>query len=342
MRAHAAASASTPPAVEREPAVELGKSGVFCSAVGAGVWAWGDKSGYWGPYDEEESRAKSAAAYDALKEAGITFIDSAEVYGFGESERFVGDFVRTRGGQPQVATKFAPLPWRIWQSDVPGALRDSLARLGATSCTLYQQHWPGFLTNGWANDAFLEGLADCKEQGLCEAVGVSNFNAERLRRSHQRLALRGVPLASNQIQYSLLYREPERNGVLDACKELGVTPIAYSPLAQGLLTGKYAPGAGGPAGPRQRVFSDERLREIAPIVDCLKAMAEERGLTAAAVAINWCVCKGTVPIPGVKTEAQAKVAASALGWRLSDAEVSELDAVSAKLASAPGAPFEQW
>lgn len=92
------------------------------------------------------------------------------------------------------------------------------------------QHWPGFFLNAFSNDAFLEGLVRCRQQGLCQAVGVSNFNAQRLRAAHRRLAQDGVPLASNQVQYSLVYRGPERNGVLETCRELGVTLVAYSPL----------------------------------------------------------------------------------------------------------------
>lgn len=99
---------------------------------------------------------------------------------------------------------------------------------------------PGFLLNTFSNDAYLEGLADCVDEGLTQAVGVSNFNEDRLRFAHRILAARGIPLASNQVQYSLLYRKPEHNGVLKTCKELGVTVCAYGPLSQGVLTGRIS------------------------------------------------------------------------------------------------------
>lgn len=97
---------------------------------------------------------------------------------------------------------------------------------------------PGFFLNAFANDAYVEGLSKCINKGLAQAVGVSNFREDRLRAAHRTLSERGIPLASNQVQYSLLYRAPEQNGVLEACNELGVTLVAYSPLCQGLLTGE--------------------------------------------------------------------------------------------------------
>ena len=168
------------------------------------------------------------------------------------------DFAREVRGEtdlvaPLIATKFAPLPLRFTAEDVPKALKASLDRLGLEKTALYMQHWPafGFAADAF-NDAFLEGLCLCRERGLCDAVGVSNFNAERVRTAAKKFADRGVPFASNQIQYSLAYRAPELDtGVVDACRDAGVTVVAYSPMAQGLLTGKYAAGSGvKAAGPR--------------------------------------------------------------------------------------------
>ena len=230
---------------------------------------------------------------------------------------------------------------------------------------LYICHWPGVLG---LTDAYVDGLADCQLAGLTQAVGararrerrcatpaeslrrsperagVSNFNAERVRSAAARLRARGVPLSSNQIQYSLLYRTPESNGVIDACREVGVTVVAYSPLAQGLLTGKYVEGGARPVGPRAAIFSDDKLRSISPLLGLMREVgAGHGGKTPAQVALNWVVCKGAVPIPGVKTARQAAEVAGALGWRLTAEEVAALDRASQPLSrTAFGAPMEQW
>ncbi|EFJ49624.1 hypothetical protein VOLCADRAFT_80526 [Volvox carteri f. nagariensis] len=319
----------------------LGKTNVRVPVMGVGAWSWGDRSGYWG-YGREYGKEESRAAFKALMRSGLTFIDTAEVYGFGKSEEFLGEFLRDPSPPgspaPVIATKFAPLPWRFTRAGVVEAARASLRRMGLSSMGLYMQHWPGYGPQYFFNDSYLEGLADCHQQGLCQAVGVSNFNAERVRRAVQLLGARGIPLASNQVQYSLLYRAPETNGVLEACREAGVTVVSYSPLCQGLLTGKYSPDGPKPTGPRQLVFSESRLREVEPVLAAVRAVAEERGKTMAQVALNWCICKGTLPIPGAKNERQLSEIAGALGWRLSAGEVADLDAVSSRVPRGVGFP----
>jgi len=310
--------------------------------IGVGAWAWGDRSGYWG-YGSEYGKEESRAAYKAIIESGLTFIDTAEVYGFGKSEEFLGEFMKETGTSPLVATKFAPQPWRLGADSVPEACRASLKRLQLSKMSLYMQHWPGFALNAFSNEAYLDGFVKVKEQGLADAIGVSNFNAQRIRSASKRLQSAGIPLASNQVQYSLLYRTPENNGVLEACRENGVTLVAYSPLCQGLLTGKYKVGGERPYGPRKALFSDSRLREIQPLLSAMEAIVQEKGgKTLAQIALNWLVCKGTLPIPGAKNERQLKEIAGALGWRLSDGEVAELDKVSARIPTSLGAPFENW
>lgn len=203
------------------------------------------------------------------------------------------------------------------------------------------QHWPAFATNALSNEAFLEGLARCKEADLCQAVGVSNFNEERLRKSARTLGNRGISLASNQIQYSLLYRKPETNGVLEACREYGVTPVAYSPLNQGVLTGKYST-SNPPPGARGFLYNNSRLEQVQELLDLVKEVGDRHGKNMAEVSINWCLCKGTLPIPGVKRPSHVVAAAGACGWRLEEGEILELDKVSLKAGNSTGAPFENW
>lgn len=321
--------------------MELGKTGLEVTSLGVGAWSWGDRSGYWG-YGKEYGREESEDAYKALTDAGVSFIDTAEVYGFGKSEEFLGEFMKDTGTHPAIATKFAPLPWRLSSKSVPIALKASLKRLQLDGVGLYMIHWPGFLWNDFFNDAYIEGLADCVDQGMTKAVGVSNFNARRVRAAHKLLENRGVPLASNQVQYSLVYRAPEKNGVMEACRELGVSLIAYSPIAQGLLTGKYTED-NLPGGVRSTMVNVERVRQVQPLLKLMREIGEQQGgKTPGQVAINWTICKGAIPIPGAKTKAQVNEIIGSLGWRLTDDQVLALDKESEKIPEGSRQPMENW
>lgn len=133
-------------------------------------------------------------------------------------------------------------------------------------------------SSGFWTEAWLDGIADVQLKGLTEAVGVSNFSAKRTREAVAQLRRRGVALSSNQIQYSLLYRTAENNGMLEACLENGVTPVAYSPLAQGLLTGKYRVGSARPGGPRNFTFTDDKLRRAEPLLALMDEIGKGRGV----------------------------------------------------------------
>jgi aryl-alcohol dehydrogenase-like predicted oxidoreductase len=288
-----------------------------------GTWAWGDRF-YWG-YGRSYSEADLQAAFRAALAAGINLFDTAEVYGPGRSERLLGQFTRGAVQPPVVASKFAPLPWRLRRGSLLRALRGSLKRLGMESLGLYQIHWP---LPHVSVETWMGGLAEAAEQGLTSAVGVSNYNVDQMRRAHSALAKRGVPLASNQVEFSLLQRKPERNGLLKACRELGITLIAYSPLGQGLLTGKYTPDKP-PPGVRGRRYGQRRLVQIGPLIALLQEIGGAHGgKTTVQVALNWIICKGAVPIPGAKNARQAQENAGALGWRLTDEQIAALDTVS--------------
>ena len=304
--------------------VSLGSTGIQISPLGIGTWAWGD-TWFWQYGKGGYSDADLEAAYQASLAYGISFFDTAEMYGRGRSERLLGQFARQAGWPVVITTKFFPLPWRFSKGQLMGALRHSLDRLGLESIDLYQMHWP---FPPVPIDTWMDAMADAVQAGLIRAVGVSNYNAEQTRRAHDALARRGVPLASNQVDYSLLQRKPETNGLLALCKQLNVTLIAYSPLAQGLLTGKYTP-QNPPPGLRGRRYAGI-LARIQPLTSLLREIGQAHGgKTPAQVALNWTISKGTVPIPGAKNARQAIDNAGALGWRLADAEVAALDAASA-------------
>ena len=302
--------------------IALGSTDVTISPLGIGAWAWGDRFTW--DYGRGYADADVQAAFEASLAAGINFFDTAEVYGFGRSERLLGQFVRAAGQPVVIATKFAPAPWRLWRGSLLRALRGSLRRLDVPRADLYQIHWPAQVSI----ETWMEALADAIEAGLTRAVGVSNYDLPQMQRAQAALARRGVALASNQVEYSLLHREPERNGVLNACRELGVALIAYSPLAMGMLTGKYTPDNPPPTR-RGRLWSRERLARIQPLIALLRQIGEKHGgKTPAQVALNWTICKGAVPIPGAKNAQQAQENVGALGWSLTADEVAVLDEVS--------------
>ncbi|MDY6783092.1 MAG: aldo/keto reductase [Cyanobacteriota bacterium] len=305
--------------------VTLGTNGPTIPALGIGTWAWGDKL-FWN-YGNRYGRDRVREAYQGAVEAGITFFDTAEVYGLGESETLLGQFMQGDGREVAIATKYGPVPWRIWGDAVGEAVTASLQRLQRDRIELYQVHWP--FTFFMSQETLMNALADEVERGRILAVGVSNYSAQQMEEAHQILAKRGVPLAVNQVQYSLLHRKIEGNGTLAIARQLGVAILAYSPLAQGLLTGKYTPErANSPDGARRfdSRFSPRGLEKIAPILQLLEQMGGKYGKTPAQVALNWLVAQGNViPIPGAKNAQQAIDNAGALGWSLSDEEIGQLD-----------------
>ncbi len=303
--------------------ISLGAADVKVNPLGIGTWQWGDRI-FWG-YSRSYSDVDLRAAFDATLAAGISFFDTAELYGGGRSEQLLGEFIRSSGQSASVATKFMPYPWRLRRASLVAALRRSLDRLGLPRVDLYQIHWPfpPVPIETWA-----DALADAVEAGLARAVGVSNFSAGQMRRAHAVLARRGVPLASNQVQYSLLDRRPEHSGLLAACRDLKVTLIAYSPLAKGFLTGKYTTHSP-PMGLRRALWSRAGPGRIQSLVDLLSQIGERHdGKTPAQVALNWIIARGAVPIPGVKNVKQAQENAGALGWPLTPDEVAALDTAS--------------
>ncbi len=291
--------------------------------MGLGTWAWG-KGRVWGygrGYNDQDLRETFRAALDS----GIQLFDTAEVYGEGESESFLGQFLKeTKPGKTYIATKFAPLPWRVSTSQLLKALRASLSRLGLKSVDLYQIHW---VSPPRSIKAWMEPLAQAVKEGLVAEVGVSNFTRGQMLRAQEALGAHGVPLVSNQMQYSLVRRKNELNGLLEECKKANIRFIAYSPLGMGMLSGKYSP-QNPPSGPR-RLFYFGQLCRIQTLVGKLKELGEVHGgKTVNQVALNWLLCKGTLPIPGAKTAAQARENAGAMGWRLDPSQVEALNEAS--------------
>jgi aryl-alcohol dehydrogenase-like predicted oxidoreductase len=313
--------------------ITLGPQGPTIPALGVGTWAWGDALfwDYGKAYGDEDLKD----AFDQSLAAGLRLFDTAEVYGLGQSERLLGQFMQrwtseTSGNSNQgavIATKYFPLPWRWSKQSVAEALSASLDRLQVSSVALYQVHWP--LDFFLGQKELMQALAEEVKNGRIAAVGVSNYSAEQMQEAHRHLAEVGVPLAVNQVQYSLLNRKIEANGVMETARELDVTILAYSPLAQGLLTGKYMPdGNTKPAGARwlDPRFSQNGLTKLLPVIQKLQDIAQQYGRTPAQVALNWLIAQGNVmPIPGAKNGSQAGQNAGALGWQMSEEALTQLN-----------------
>jgi aryl-alcohol dehydrogenase-like predicted oxidoreductase len=306
------------------PRIQLGQSPLEVAPLGVGCWAWGDRR-YW-RYEEDHGPHDVVDAFDACIEAGLDLFDTAEAYGSGRGERILGWLARKSARPLIIATKYAPLAGRGGAAAIPKGLAGSLKRLRLPHIDLYQIHWAD--TEEVSIAAAMDAFADAVEAGHVRAVGVSNFRAAEMREAHEALARRGVPLATNQVHYSLLHRAPEVDGVLDACQQLGVTLLAYSPLEQGLLTGKYTADVL-PQGLRAEAawFAPDNVAAAQPVIAKLRAIADSHGTEVATVALAWLLAKpGVVALAGAKTGGQAARNATALDLTLSETELAELDA----------------
>lgn len=317
-------------------------------SVGVGTWAWGNQF-LWG-YDPGRD-AELEQAFRRCVELGLRFFDTADSYGTGRfngrSEELLGRFCAALPAEQArglcLATKLAPFPWRLGRHGYDRALAASRRRLQGRLDRV-QLHWSTARYAPWQEGPLLDGLADQVRAGAVAELGVSNVGPQRLRLLQARLADQGVPLRSLQVQLSLLAPEAlAPGGVAEVCRELGIDLIAYSPLALGLLT--RAPGACGPlpAGPRGVLF--RRLWPgLQPLLEALQRIATAHRSRPAVVALNWCRAHGAMPIPGVRSVAQAEDATSALGWQLEAAERQELDQLAFAAAAAgvrmPANPFQ--
>ncbi|KAH7435481.1 hypothetical protein KP509_06G066700 [Ceratopteris richardii] len=279
----------------------------------------------YGGYDKDLSEATAEAAFKKSLQCGLRLIDTAAMYGDGESERLVGKFLKKLNPEERsevlVATKYCPMPWHLnARCQLVTSLKESLERLQMEKVDLFQIHGPALSVRSIEHLA--EGLADAYDAGLTTAVGVSNFNAKEIRRAHEVLTKRNVPLTSNQVEFSLLRMAPMENGLFSTCAELGVQILAYSPLGMGRLTGKYTPQNPPPG---NRRFGNVPIEQMQPLLEKMKTIADVHNKTTSQVALNWIICKGAIPIPGAKNEKQAEQNAGALGWQLTKEEIEELD-----------------
>jgi aryl-alcohol dehydrogenase-like predicted oxidoreductase len=315
----------------------LGKSDIEITPIGLGTWQFskgkGIAGGFWKSIDDEATTAVVKAALDG----GIDWFDTAEIYGHGNSERGLAAALaalKVAPGSVRIATKW----WPVLKGarNIPATIGERLACLSPYPIDLYQIH-QRFSLSSIARQ--MDAMADLVGAGKIRAVGVSNFGAAAMEEAHARLAQRGIVLASNQVRISLLDRSIERNGLLEAARRLGVTLIAYSPLAQGILTGRFHddPAAARSVASARRIASSinpSTLAKTAPLVAELKKVASAHGAMPSQVALNWLVSRWgdtVVAIPGASKPSQASQAALAMGFELAPAEIESIDSLSREI-----------
>jgi len=311
----------------------LGRTDIEVTAVGLGCWQFSAGQGMAGKYWEAINQPIVDQIVEASLAGGINWFDTAEMYGNGASERALAAALLRAGkknGDVVVATKWWPI-FRTANS-IRSTIGQRLKCLAPFDIDLHQVHNPAGFSSV---EAEMNAMADLEEHKKIRAAGVSNFNAARTRRAQSALAKRGLALASNQVKYSLLDRRVESNGTLAAATELGVTIIAYSPLEQGILTGKYHKDPDyiqRRPGPRKWMarFRARGLERSRPLVEELSKIASARGATCGQIALAW-LCQfhpNVVVIPGASRVEQAVENRGALELTLSPHELDQLDQLS--------------
>ena len=319
---------SSTPTISTRP---LGKTGIQVSPIGLGVMELSGGGGLLGRAFPVIPQAEKNAIIQAALDGGINWFDTAEIYGAGVSESSLAAGLKAAGKRPGdviIATKWFPL-FRT-AGNIRKTIANRLRFLDDYPVDLYYIHSPNSFSSP---EAEMNAMADLVEAGKIRSVGVSNFNPERMRRAHAALAKRGLPLATNQVRYSLVDRKIETDGTLDTARELGVTITAYTPLGSGLLTGKYHKNPE-LLKTKSRIWRGRMQRQLEasrPLVAALEEIGLKYQATAAQVALNWLIWfngEMVVTIPGATKTKQAADNAGAMRFRLSDAELARLDDLS--------------
>jgi aryl-alcohol dehydrogenase-like predicted oxidoreductase len=313
------------------PTRSLGKTGIQVTPIGLGVMELSGGGGLMGFAFPIISQEDKNAIIQAALDGGINWFDTAELYGSGVSEQSLSTGLKAAGksdAEVIITTKW----WPVFRTarDIPRSIDDRLRYLDGYTIDNYMVHQPLSFSSP---ETEMDAMADLVEAGKIRSVGVSNFNPERMRRAHARLQQRGLPLAVNQVYYSLLHRDIETNGILDTAKELGVTIIAYTPLERGLLSGKYHKDPSLLESKKflQRRMMARQVEKSRPVIAVLEEIAKAHAVTPAQVALNWLVNfhgETVVTIPGATKVYQAADAAGAMHFTLTADELAQLDEIS--------------
>ena len=309
----------------------LGRTDIEITPIGLGTWQLSEGRGFSKYFWPVLSQDVVDGIIKAAVDGGINWFDTAEVYGSGRSEKDLSSALVKAGignGDVVIATKWWPV-FRTARS-IGSTIDVRLKCLSPFSIDLYQIHNPYSFAS---IEAQMNAMADLVEAGKIRAVGVSNFSAKMMRKAHDVLMRRGIPLASNQIRYNILARGPETNGVLETAKELGLTIICYSPLEFGLLTGKFHRD---PDLLQSRPFARRKImaksiESSMPVIKVLDEIAEAHGATVSQVALSWLVTfsgEMVVAIPGASKLKHAEESAGAMKIALSSEEMERIDHIS--------------
>ena len=311
----------------------LGRTDIMVTPIGLGCWQFSKQNNMAGKFWPNLEDSLIERIVSLCLEGGINWFDTAEVYGGGVSEKALSKALKAAGKKPGevvVATKWWPL-FRF-SSNIPRTINIRISALDPYPIDLYQVHQPWGFSGENSEMAKMTELINMK---LIRAVGVSNFSAKKMENSWKALQRSGIPLASNQMRYSLLDRRIESNGVMDLAKRLGVTIIAYSPLAQGLVTGKFHdnPELLKNIGFRRysSPFKPEGIEKSRPVINLVKELAIKYNVTPSQVALNWLIQfngETVVAIPGATKDIHVKENCGAMSFRLSDEDMVRLDKVS--------------
>jgi len=296
----------------------LGRSELDVTSVGLGVWQWGDIN-FW-TFGTDFDRKDIDQVWWRNLEAGVNFIDTAEVYGKGASERIVGELLKETEQDLVIASKLYPEKDSV--EEVRKAVEGSLERMGIEQIDLYQVHWwpPKMPISG-----VMQELDAVVADGLVRHIGVSNFSIEQVEEAQSHLE--HTEIVSNQVHYSILHRDPETEGLVEHHKKNGMTIIAYSPLEQGILTGKFAPD-GPPGGFRANKprFSREALLAVQPVLKALDEAARAHGKTMAQASLAWLLKDpNVVVIPGAKNLRQLEENVGGADWKLDSDELASIE-----------------
>jgi aryl-alcohol dehydrogenase-like predicted oxidoreductase len=312
----------------------LGKTELEVSPIGLGAMQFVGGKGFFRFYLSEMATETMDDVVKVALESGINWIDTAEIYGSGFSERAVAHALAAAGTSPEdviITTKWMPVMKSA--KSIAKAAEKSTNRLEPYPIDLYLVHQQHSRSSVKAQ---MNAMADLVDAGVTKAVGISNFPRDKMISAHDFLAERGIPLATNQMQFSLLHRRIETNGILEAAKELGVTITAYTPLGMGILTGKlHSNPELFKTMPRfRRSRLKRKIKKSQNLMDTLEAIAKEHEATAAQVALSWTTNfhgDTIVAIPGASKAYQAEQNAGAMRVSLSSEQMEVLSSLSLEI-----------